>query len=206
MRSRVIPGSSPTIERRVSVSRLNRVDLPTFGRPQMATSGSRTGERCSSAMARFIAEASASASFHSRSSCRLPAPPATELSRFRRPSPSTGLSSRPERSEAERPAVDSPRLPAPSPRLPAAPRSLSVTFRSRSGLRVGVFATFSAAAFFAASSFLFFGETAPVVAVAFGAFLPSFGRVLACRCFLPNLFAVPRLGAIKSSVSSIIRV
>src|SRR5208337_3384108 len=40
MRSRVIPGSSPTIERRLFVSRLNKVDLPTFGRPTMATSGS----------------------------------------------------------------------------------------------------------------------------------------------------------------------
>src|ERR1700757_1998212 len=39
MRSRVMPGSSPTIERRLLVSRLNRVDLPTFGRPQMAKIG-----------------------------------------------------------------------------------------------------------------------------------------------------------------------
>src|ERR1700739_700004 len=40
MRSRVIPGSSPTIERRLFVNRLNSVDLPTLGRPTMATSGS----------------------------------------------------------------------------------------------------------------------------------------------------------------------
>src|ERR1039458_4426106 len=40
MRSRVMPGSSPTMERRLCVSRLNRVDLPTLGRPTMATSGS----------------------------------------------------------------------------------------------------------------------------------------------------------------------
>src|ERR1700727_174275 len=40
MRSRVIPGSSPTIERRLFVNRLNNVDLPTLGRPTMATSGS----------------------------------------------------------------------------------------------------------------------------------------------------------------------
>ena len=40
MRSRVIPGSSPTIDRRLPVSRLNSVDLPTLGRPTMATSGS----------------------------------------------------------------------------------------------------------------------------------------------------------------------
>src|SRR5580693_3164964 len=39
MRSRVIPGSSPTIERRDSVSRLNSVDLPTLGRPTMAKTG-----------------------------------------------------------------------------------------------------------------------------------------------------------------------
>src|SRR5579863_2775242 len=40
MRSRVMPGSSPTIERRLRVSRLNSVDFPTFGRPTIATSGS----------------------------------------------------------------------------------------------------------------------------------------------------------------------
>src|ERR1035438_9098778 len=40
MRSRVMPGSSPTMERRLCVSRLNKVDLPTLGRPTMATSGS----------------------------------------------------------------------------------------------------------------------------------------------------------------------
>ena len=40
MRSRVIPGSSPTIERRLFVNRLNSVDLPTLGRPTMATNGS----------------------------------------------------------------------------------------------------------------------------------------------------------------------
>src|SRR3974390_929192 len=35
-----MPGSSPTIERRLFVSRLKRVDLPTLGRPTIATSGS----------------------------------------------------------------------------------------------------------------------------------------------------------------------
>jgi hypothetical protein len=45
-----------------------------------------------------------------------------------------------------------------------------------------------AAAFFAASSFRFLGDTAPVVAVPRGAVRPIFGRVLACRCFLPNRF------------------
>jgi hypothetical protein len=63
-----------------------------------------------------------------------------------------------------------------------------VIFRSRSGLFVGVFANFVAAAFFAANSFRFFGDTAPVVAVPRGALRPIFGRVLACRCFLPNRF------------------
>src|SRR5579862_2301937 len=40
MRSRVIPGSSVTIERRVPVSRLKIVDLPTLGRPIITTDGS----------------------------------------------------------------------------------------------------------------------------------------------------------------------
>src|SRR5271166_3755774 len=35
-----MPGSSPTMERRLFVSRLKSVDLPTLGRPTMATSGS----------------------------------------------------------------------------------------------------------------------------------------------------------------------
>src|SRR6266852_3943593 len=39
MRSRVIPGSSVTMERRVPVRRLNNVDLPTFGRPAMTING-----------------------------------------------------------------------------------------------------------------------------------------------------------------------
>ena len=41
MRSRVMPGSSPTMERREPVRRLKSVDLPTLGRPQMAMSGRR---------------------------------------------------------------------------------------------------------------------------------------------------------------------
>src|SRR5579864_6819084 len=40
MRSRVIPGSSVTIDRRVPVSRLKIVDLPTLGRPTITTEGS----------------------------------------------------------------------------------------------------------------------------------------------------------------------
>src|ERR1700690_4338481 len=40
MRSRVIPGSSVTMARRVPVRRLNSVDLPTFGRPTITSDGS----------------------------------------------------------------------------------------------------------------------------------------------------------------------
>src|SRR5271157_1453793 len=45
MRSRVMPDSSPTIERRLPVSRLKSVDLPTLGRPTTATSGRRSNGR-----------------------------------------------------------------------------------------------------------------------------------------------------------------
>ena len=38
-RSRVSPGISDTSAARVAVSRLNSVDLPTLGRPTMATTG-----------------------------------------------------------------------------------------------------------------------------------------------------------------------
>ena len=38
-RSRVMPGSSPTMARRDPTSRLNSVDLPTLGRPTMAMRG-----------------------------------------------------------------------------------------------------------------------------------------------------------------------
>src|ERR1700739_3733475 len=40
MRSRVMPGSLVTMERRVPVRRLKRVDLPTLGRPTMTRDGS----------------------------------------------------------------------------------------------------------------------------------------------------------------------
>src|SRR5579862_9403565 len=40
MRSRVIPGSSVTIERLEAVSLLKIVDLPTLGRPTITTEGS----------------------------------------------------------------------------------------------------------------------------------------------------------------------
>jgi hypothetical protein len=62
---------------------------------------------------------------------------------------------------------------------------------------VGVFAAFTAAAFFAANSLRFFGDTAPVVAVPRGAVFPIFGRVLACRCFFPNRFFSVRFAAIS---------
>src|SRR5437870_4368753 len=39
MRSRVMPGSSVTMDRRCPIIRLNRVDLPTFGRPITAIRG-----------------------------------------------------------------------------------------------------------------------------------------------------------------------
>src|ERR1700674_2210549 len=39
MRSRVMPGSSPTMERRWPMMALNKVDLPTLGRPTMTTEG-----------------------------------------------------------------------------------------------------------------------------------------------------------------------
>src|SRR5579872_5369180 len=39
MRSRVIPGSSPTMARRCPVMRLKRVDFPTLGRPTITTVG-----------------------------------------------------------------------------------------------------------------------------------------------------------------------
>src|ERR1700691_163625 len=40
MRSRVIPGSLVTIDRRVPVRRLNSVDFPTLGRPTITIDGS----------------------------------------------------------------------------------------------------------------------------------------------------------------------
>ena len=43
MRSRVMPGSFVTIERRVPVRRLNSVDLPTLGRPTITMDGSLDG-------------------------------------------------------------------------------------------------------------------------------------------------------------------
>src|SRR2546427_738943 len=39
MRSRVMPGSSPTMARRCPMIALNRVDLPTLGLPTITTTG-----------------------------------------------------------------------------------------------------------------------------------------------------------------------
>jgi hypothetical protein len=61
---------------------------------------------------------------------------------------------------------------------------------SFSGDRFGTRFNFSVKALLVESTFLFRGSTAPVVGVAFGA-RPFFGLVLACRCFLPNLFLPP---------------
>src|SRR5882672_7007359 len=43
IRSRVMPGSLVTMERRVPVNRLKSVDLPTLGRPTMTSDGRRSG-------------------------------------------------------------------------------------------------------------------------------------------------------------------
>src|SRR5438552_5482009 len=43
MRSRVMPGSSPTMARRCPVMRLKRVDFPTLGLPTMTTVGMGAG-------------------------------------------------------------------------------------------------------------------------------------------------------------------
>jgi hypothetical protein len=41
-----MPGSSPTIERLSPIRRLNNVDLPTLGRPTIATSGVNVADLC----------------------------------------------------------------------------------------------------------------------------------------------------------------
>src|ERR1700692_3129281 len=46
MRSRVIPGSLVTMERRLPVRRLNSVDLPTLGRPTITSDGSFSDMFC----------------------------------------------------------------------------------------------------------------------------------------------------------------
>src|SRR5262249_7611494 len=54
MRSRVMPGSSVTMERRCPIRRLNNVDLPTLGRPTIAISGSASIVKTFFKIARLI--------------------------------------------------------------------------------------------------------------------------------------------------------
>ena len=180
MRSRVIPGSSPTIDRRVPVMRLNSVDLPTFGRPQIATSGISAATLDAPSLASINSEAKLSSSRSSRSPCRLPAPPSRSVALGFLLSFASSVS----RSCSARSSEPWPR-PADESRSVRAPSSL--TDRSRSGLRFGVLAAFASAAFFELSALRFFGATFAICAPVRGAF-PFRGRVLACRCFLPILF------------------
>ena len=209
MRSRVIPGSSPTIDRREPVSRLNSVLLPTFGRPHTAINGSaRASARAVSAA---ICEASSSTSRQALESESSPSRsrPATFSDRgVSRPTiPSAGRLATP---SADRPlagfflVVILPRsgrfccssFPPPVPaRLagflaePAPPASsVRIVFlRSRSGDFFVTREALSTAARLDEITFRFRGSTAPVVGATLGA-RPFFGRVLACRCFLPNRF------------------
>src|SRR5215831_20722 len=67
MRSRVMPGSLVTMERRVPVKRLKSVDLPTLGRPTITSDGIRAvmNFRCSA-----IFQSTAFASRFGTGSCR----------------------------------------------------------------------------------------------------------------------------------------
>src|SRR5271170_1470683 len=171
MRSRVIPGSSPTIDRRDPVSRLNSVLLPTLGRPHTAISGSARASALSVSVT--ICEASNSTSrqssscpsmFEDRGVCRPTIPSAGRTNVGR--APATGFF-------------------APAPGGIVLRLSLSGDcFVTREAL--------SAAARLVERIFRFRGSTAPVVGVLFGA-RPFLGRVLACRCFLPNRFLSSRL-------------
>ena len=201
MRSRVIPGSSPTIDRRDPVSRLKSVDLPTFGRPQTAIRGSSRESMLSVSVT--ICDASNSISRHScsssfpRKSSRSPRPAIFVETGVCRPTiPSFGRGAAtffpatfvPARlaevfltlsSFAERRTCFFPFVPS---------ASMRIVFRlSFSGDRVGRFESLFASAFLLESTLRFRGSTAPVVGVDFGA-RPCFGRVAAVRCFLPNRF------------------
>jgi len=173
MRSRVIPGSSPTIDRRDPVSRLNSVLLPTLGRPQTAISGRSRASALSVSVT--ICDASSSIS-------RQSSPP-------RRSRPSTfddrGVC-RPTIPSAGRTCLT--RGAVPFGVFAEAVPSCRIAFRfSRSGDCFVTREALSAAARLVESTFRFLGSTAPVVGVALGA-RPFFGRVLACLCFLPNRF------------------
>ena len=175
MRSRVIPGSSPTIDLRDPVSRLNRVLLPTFGRPHTAISGNSRASALSVSVT--ICEASSSISRQSSSSIR--SRPATFSDRgVCRPTiPSAGLTNFGRTAAAGF--------------FGAAPGRIAFRF-SLSGDCFVTREALSAAARLVERIFLFRGSTAPVVGVDFGA-RPFFGRVLACLCFLPNRFLSSRL-------------
>ena len=173
-----MPGSSPTIDRREPVSRLKSVDLPTFGRPQTAINGSFRASSGTGFRSVTIWDASNSISRHSCSSSPSRSPRPATLAEFgvRRPTiPSAG--------RAAFFGVTSGRI---------------VRLLSFSGDR---FDTRLAAAFFAAvvaSTLRLRGSTAPVVGVDFGA-RPFFGRVAACRCFLPSRFLSSRCAMSLSS-------
>ena len=184
MRSRVMPGSSPTIDRRVPVSRLKSVDLPTFGRPQIATSG-RVVSAAMSASSPMPAPAPTWFRFRSTAAlghgdlCRelraesLRLPP---LQLFRvdlersRPTRRTG-------------SVDASVLRRDGPLAFELRRASWCFGRLR-----------PPTAFLVASFLRALGATAPVTGVTRGA-LPFFGRVLACRCFLPSRFLPSFFGA-----------
>jgi hypothetical protein len=59
----------------------------------------------------------------------------------------------------------------------------------------------AAAAFFVASTLRLRGSTAPVVGATLGA-RPFFGRVFACRCFLPNRFLSSRCATVNARLFS----
>src|SRR4030088_690378 len=184
MRSRVIPGSSPTIDRRDPVSRLNSVLLPTFGRPQTAISGSSRASALSVSVT--ICEASSSTSRQSSSSIR--SRPATFSDRgVCRPTiPSAG------RAKFGRAVAAGFFGGAPEP----------IAFRfSLSGDCFVTREALSAAARLVESTFRFRGSTAPVVGVARGA-RPFLGRVLACRCFFPNRFLLSRCAIVVPSLGT----
>ena len=178
MRSRVMPGSSPTMERREPVRRLKRVDLPTLGRPQMAMRGKAVaGCRLLVGGWRDISEASCSARSQARSSAASVSgsgrPMLAELGVWRPTIPSAG-------------EVRAAGFLGAGVRGAAgwALEDLGAMVRrdSFSGERVGVRRFFSCSARLAARVLRLRGSTAPVVGVTRGA-RPCLGRVDAWRCF-----------------------
>src|SRR5665213_2503393 len=158
MRSRVMPGSSPTMDRREPVRRLNSVLLPTFGRPQTAISGSFSD----SALSVTVDNCAAIASASRQSSSPIFSRPAT----------------------LEERGVCRPMIPS-AGRVLCAGRSVFLV--SNSGERFDTSLALAATAFLVASTLRLRGSTAPVVGATLGA-RPFLGRVFACLCFLPNRF------------------